>query len=48
MAQSAKRPTFGIGSGHDVMVGGTEPCTWGSVLTAQSLHGILSLPLSLK
>ena len=44
-AQSGKYPTLGFRSGHDLLCG-FEP-TWGSVLTAQSLLGILSLPFSL-
>ena len=46
VAQSVKRLTLGFGSGHDLMVRGFKPHT-GSVLTTQSLLGILFLPLSL-
>ena len=42
-------PTLDFGSGHDPMVRGVEPrvgfCTPGSMLTVQSLLGILSPPL---
>ena len=46
VAQSVKHPTPDLGSGHDLMVSDSEPQTF-SVLTVQSLLGILSLPLSL-
>ena len=44
MAQSVKRLTVDLGSGHDLTVHGLEP-TLGSVLMVQGLLGILS-PLS--
>ena len=48
VARSVKFPTRDSGSGHDLMVHEMEPhigiC---SALTARSLLGILSLPLSL-
>ena len=47
MAQSVEGPTLDFGSGHDVTVCGFEP-HMGSVLTAQSLLGILSLCPSLS
>ena len=43
--QSVKLPTLGFRSGHDLTVS-LSPAS-GSVLTVQSLPGILSLPLSL-
>ena len=43
MAQTVKHLTLGFGSGHDLMVHGFEACIG---LVAQSLLGILSLPLS--
>ena len=46
MAQSVERPTLDLGSGHDPRVAGSSPVL-GSVLTVQSLLGILSLPLCL-
>ena len=46
VVQVVKRLTFDFGSGHDLMVLEFEPPS-GSELTAQSLLGILSLPLSL-
>ena len=46
MAQSVKRPTLGFSSSHDLMVLEFEPHI-GLRVTAGSLLGILSLPLSL-
>ena len=45
VAQSVKHPSLDFGSGHDLRVHEFEPML-GSVLTAWSLLGILSLPLS--
>ena len=45
MAQPVKHPTLDFCSGHDLFVG-SSPAS-GSVLTVQSLPGILSLSLSL-
>ena len=46
MAQSIKHGTLDLISGHDLMqIVGSGPML-GSVLTAQSLLGVLSLPLS--
>ena len=45
MAQSVKPPILGIGSGHDLRVGGVEPPIR---LCAESLLGILSLSPSLS
>ena len=45
VAQLVERPTLGFGSGHDLMVYGLNS-TLGSALTALSLLGVLSLPLS--
>ena len=44
VAQSVERPTLDFGSGHDLTVIRSSPAS-GSVLTAWSLLGILSLPL---
>ena len=44
VAQSVKHPTLDLGSGHDLTVYEIKP-TSGSTLTAQSLLGILTLPL---
>ena len=46
VAQLVKCLTFNLSSGHELMVIRVSP-TLGSVLTAQSLLEILSLPLSL-
>ena len=46
MAQLFKLQILDFGSGHDLIVHGIEPM-WASVLTVQSLLGILSLSLSL-
>ena len=45
MAQSVKGRTLDLGSGHDLTAG--LSLSLGSMLTAWSLLGILSLPLSL-
>ena len=42
VAQSIRRLTPDISSGHDLMFVGSSPVS-GSVLTVQSLRGILSL-----
>ena len=48
VAQSVKCLTLGFGSGHDLTgLTGSSPAS-GSVLAAQSLLGILCLPLSLS
>ena len=47
VAQTVECSTLGFGSGHDLTVRGFGP-TLGSVLTAWSLLGILSLSLSLS
>ena len=47
VTQPVKRPTLGFGSGHDFSVCEFDP-ELGLVLTARSLLGILSLPLSLS
>ena len=47
MSQSVECPTLDLGSGHDLTVRGLSPVS-GSMLTAQSLLGILSLPLFLS
>ena len=44
VAQLVRHPTLDLSSGHDLE---HESPTWGSVLTAWSLLGILSLPFSL-
>ena len=46
MAQLVNRLTLDFGSGHDLLVCQFEPPASGSLLTAQSLFGIPSLPLS--
>ena len=46
VAQSVEAPTLGFGSGHQLTIRGPSPAS-GSVLTARSLLGILSLPLPL-
>ena len=46
MVQLVKRPTLGLGSGHDLVVHVTESMS-GSVLAAWTCMGF-SLPLSLK
>ena len=46
MAQLVKRPAFGFGSGHDLMVLRFELAS-GSALTVRGLLRILSLSLSL-
>ena len=46
VSQPVECPTLDLGSGLDLMIHGTES-TSSSVLTAQSLLGILSLSLSL-
>ena len=46
VAQSVKRPTLDLSPGHDLTVCEFEP-PLGSALTAWSLLGTLSLPLSL-
>ena len=43
MAHSVEHLTLGFGSGHDLTVGGIQPCIGLRVLTVQSLLGILSL-----
>ena len=45
-AQLVKHPTLDFSSGHDLAVMGSSPAP-GSVLTARSLLGIVSLPLFL-
>ena len=47
MASLVKRPTLDLSSGHDLTVRECEPGS-DSVLTAQNLLGILSLPFSLS
>ena len=47
VAPSVKHPTLDLGSGHDLTIHEIEPVV-GSVLTVQSLLGILSPPLSLS
>ena len=47
VGQSVKHPTLDFGSGHDLTVHEFKPAS-GSMLTAQSLLGILSLSLSLS
>ena len=47
VAQSVKCPTLGFGAGHGLAVCEFKPLTLGSLLTAQSLLGTLSLPLFL-
>ena len=44
-APSVKSPALGFGPGHDLTCVSSSPAS-GSVLTAQSLLGILSLSLS--
>ena len=48
MAQSFKRLTLGLSSGHDLMVRGTEPHVRLSSDRAESVWDILSLSLSLS
>ena len=47
VAQSVKRPTLALGSGHELAVHSASPAL-GSRLIARSLFGILFLPLSLS
>ena len=51
MVQLVKRPTLGLGAGHNLLVSQTQVMSLspasGFVLTAWSLLGILCLPLSL-
>ena len=47
VAQSVKHLTLDFSSGHDLTVCEIEPRALGSTLSAQSLPGVLSLPLSL-
>ena len=47
VAQSGKCPTLDFGSGHDLMVGETEPHVGLCADSVWNLLGFLSLPLSL-